>query len=163
MTMTTRNGTHPSSVRRDDDFWRRTDELLGFAPPTALPITNRTPIIDVVPIQGTPIDHIIEAAADQQAAADLSLLEARLSEALARVASAERHQAARDAALRAVVETFEQQLSDMEASHTRRLTTIRIAAENEARRILAEADTQAELLAQGAGDLRTEGTDLDGR
>lgn len=169
--MAPRNGTHVTSASRDDEFWRRQDELLGFAPPTVLPITAQTPVIDSVPAQGSPavvpgIPPTVSpsvAPADHQPAANLAELEARLSEALARVASVERQEAARDAALRAVVETFEQQLGDMEASHTRRLSTIRIGAENEARRILAEADARADQLAAGVRETTCEGTDVDGR
>lgn len=137
-----------SPVPVDDEFWRRHDPLIGVTP-AATEITNRIPIIDASTVP--PAD----AAVADQPEIDIAALEHEVHETVQRAAEGEQRAAERDAALRAVVVTFEQQLADMEAEHARRLETIRLGAESTAERILAEArERAAALLAEAEASRR---------
>lgn len=143
----------------DDEFWRRQDELLGMVPPpptslppTSVPPTSVPPAAEVthrMPIVSGPTPPPPTDGPRPSTDADLAALEAEVRDATQRAAAAERRAEERDAALRAVIETFETQLADMEAEHVRRLETIRIGAESEAKRIMADGRRRADSLLAG--------------
>ncbi len=79
----------------------------------------------------------------------LAELERQLQAATTHAAVMERRAAELDAALRATVEAFRDQLADLECDHERRLTTIRAAAHADAQRIMDDAQRrEADLMAE---------------
>lgn len=129
-----------SAIPLDDDFWRRHDHLLGIAPAAGPEITNRIPVVDpAAPPPPSPVAPAAAATAPGREVVDLVALDREVAETTARAVEAERRVAERDAALRAVVEAFEQQLADMEAEHARKLEAIRLGAEAVADRVLGDA------------------------